>query len=490
MSWNGVRLAKQIWLPRLREQHGQNAQQRIPLPPNERRSNVRGRDCGRRRGTQPDCSGYGDVLASIRKKQPVWRTLMIRWSILALFVAGTAVASAQAADAPAEIKLGTLYASSGRYASISMPVHDGLKLWIDEKNAAGGVYVKAFDKKIPLKLVAYDDQSSTATAATLYNQLITQDKVDILIADSGSVLTSVAVPIARDHKMLLIDQTGTGAAFFTPDNPYIVLMADPVSSIWPKPLADFLTHDGPGLGIKRVAMLYSTNDFTGTQANSIRKFIGEAKSGVELVYDQGVPTETSNYTVLLNNIRASNPDAVLHLGYAPNDIAFLRNVQDNGIKFKLLFCIYPGIETELLEKNLGDKALDYVFTYVTSTDIPYKAEFGMSLKDYSDAWHKKYAGAKVEFGFNSIAGYTTGLVLEKALSVADSLDQLELRKAIFSLSGKLKTLDGTFELDANGGQIGELTPIGQFVPGEGGKPKLIIVWPHELANGKPVYPRP
>ena len=414
---------------------------------------------------------------------------MTRLSIVAAFLLAS-IGAAQAADAPAEIKLGTLYASSGRYASISMPVHYGLKLWIDQKNAEGGLYVKAFDKKIPLKLIAYDDQSSTATAATLYNQLITQDKVDILIADSGSVLTSVAVPIARDHKMLLIDQTGTGANFFTPDNPYVVLMADPVSSVWPKPLVDFLTHDGPGLGIKRIAMLYATNDFTGTQANSIRKFLSEANAGAGLVFDQGVPTETSNYTVLLNNIRAANPDAVLHLGYASNDIAFLRNVQDNGIKFKFLFSIYPGIETELLEKNLGGKAMNYVFTYVTSMDLAYKAEFGMSLKEYSDAWHKKYADTHVEFGFNSIAGYTTGLVLEKALAVSTSLDQLELRKAIFSLSGNLKTLDGTFELDANGGQIGELTPIGQFVPDEGEKPKLVTMWPHELANGKPIYPRP
>lgn len=95
-----------------------------------------------------------------------------------------------AADAPSEIKIGTLYASSGRYASISMPVHNGLKLWVDQKNAEGGVFVKAFDKKLPIKLVAYDDQSNTATASTLYNQLITQDKVDLLVADSGSVLTA------------------------------------------------------------------------------------------------------------------------------------------------------------------------------------------------------------------------------------------------------------------------------------------------------------
>src|SRR5713101_7260054 len=350
---------------------------------------------------------------------------------------------ARAAEAPAEIKLGTLYASSGRYASISMPVHSGLKLWIEQKNAEGGVFVKAFDKKIPVKLVAYDDQSNT----------------------------------------------GTGASFFSPENPYIVLMADPVSTIWPKPLADFITQDGPKLGIEKVALIYATNEFTGTQANAVRKFIKESGSGVELVYDNGVPTETSNYTVLINNIRASNPDAVVHLGYAPNDIAFLRNLQDSGVKFKMLFCIYPGLETELLEKNVGDKGLNGVYTYVPSSEIAYKADFGMSLPDFKKAWDKKYADGKVEFGFNSVAGYTTGLVLEKALSVTDSLDQMALRKAIFSLSGKLRTLDGTFELDQTGAQIGEITPLGQLV-NEGGHIKFVTVFPHDVANGKPLYPAP
>jgi branched-chain amino acid transport system substrate-binding protein len=414
---------------------------------------------------------------------------MIRLSLVAALLAAVATTSVRAADAPSEIKLGTLYASSGRYASISLPVHYGLKLWIDQMNADGGAFVKAFNKKIPLKLIAYDDQSNTATAATLYNQLITQDKVDILIADSGSVLTSVAVPIARDHKMFLFDQTGTGATFFTSDNPYIALMADPVSSIWPKPLTDFLTQQGLGLGIKRVAMLYATNDFTGTQAAAVRKFIKESNSGVELVFDEGVPTETSNYTVLLNNIRATNPDAVVHLGYPSNDIAFLRNVQDSGIKFKFLFSIYPGAETELLEKNLGNKALNYLFTYVTASKISYETNFGMPLKEFRKAWDKKYAGGHVEFGFNSVAGYTTGLVLEKTLATADSLDQLDLHKAVFAQSGKLKTLDGTFELDATGAQIGEATPIGQLIL-ENEDVVLKVVWPPQFANAKPVYPHP
>jgi branched-chain amino acid transport system substrate-binding protein len=193
--------------------------------------------------------------------------------------------------------------------------------------------------------------------------------------------------------------------------------------------------------------------------------------------------------VLLNNIRATNPDAVVHLGYPSNDIAFLRNVQDSGIKFKFLFSIYPGTETELLEKNLGNKALNYLFTYVTASKISYETNFGMPLKEFRKAWDNKYAGEHVEFGFNSVAGYTTGLVLEKTLATADSLDQLDLHKAVFAQSGKLKTLDGTFELDATGAQIGEATPIGQLIL-ENEDLVLKVVWPPQFANAKPVYPHP
>ena len=412
----------------------------------------------------------------------------------AMLVAGLAMATrAMAADAPAEIKIGTLYASSGRFASISMPVYSALKLWADQKNAEGGVFVKAFDKKIPVKLVAYDDQSNTATASTLYNQLVTQDKVDLLVADSGSVLTAPAATIARDHKMFLFDQTGTGASFFSKENPYIALMSDPVSTIWPKPVADFISHDGPGLGIKKIAILYSTNEFTGTQANAFRKFVKDSGAPIEIVYDQGVPTETTNYTVIIiNSINNTQPDAVFHFGYAPNDIAFLRNVQDVGIKFKMLFCIYPGLETELLEKNVGIKGLEHIFTYVPPSELDYQVNFGMNMKEYKAAWDKAYPEGKIEFGFNAVAGYTTGLIIEKTLSVASSLDQLELRRANFSLSGELKTLDGTFALDEMGGQIGELTPLGQLELDDKNPEKLkfISIYPHETATGKPVYPRP
>lgn len=407
--------------------------------------------------------------------------ILLGLSLLVSAFAGVA----QAQTAPAEIKIGSLHASSGPFASISMPVYYSFKMWVDQTNAAGGVYVKPYNKKIPIKLISYDDQSSTATAATLYNQLITQDKVDLLVADSGSVLTSVAVPIAKEHKMFLFDVSGTGGTFFTKDNPYIALMANPVSTIWPKYIADFLDSTGVAAGIKTVAILYATNDFTTTQANAVRGFI-KADGKLKIVYDQGVPTSTSNYTVLINNIANANPDAVLHLGYAGNDIAFFRNLQDSGQKFRFVFGIYPGEEQDELTKNVGVAGLTNIFSYVPPSAYDYVPNFGPTLEQFHQMWEKAHFPG-VEFGANAIYGYMTGLVIERTLATTESLDQMAIHNAVFGLSGKLKTLDGSFAVNEMGAQVGEITPLGQLqADGKGGL-KLVVVYPPDLMNGKPIF---
>lgn len=410
---------------------------------------------------------------------------MLLASAMALpMLAGAPALAASPSTPPTEIRIGDLHADTGPFAAISMPVYYGLKLWVDQTNASGGAYVKAYDKKIPLKLISYNDQSNPATAATLINQLITQDHVDMLVSDSGSVLTAVAVPIAKEHKMFLFDPTGTGAPFFTNDNPYIALLADPASTIWPEYIADWLDTEGVKHGIKTVAILYSTNDFTGTQAKAVKGMIEKAGK-LKIVYDQGVPTSTSDYTVLLTNIANHNPDAVIELGYPGNDIAFLRNLENSGDQFKFVFTPYPGLEPELLKKNVGMDGLDGIFTYVTGANYQFKVTKGMNLPEYQKAWEAAYAHTPgAEFGFNAIAGYTTGMVLQETLANAKSLDQMAFHDAVFGLSDKLVTISGPFKLAADGGQIGEITPLGQVRrEGKDGM-KFVIVYPPTFANGE------
>jgi branched-chain amino acid transport system substrate-binding protein len=299
------------------------------------------------------------------------------------------------------------------------------------------------------------------------------------------VLTSVGVPIAKEHKQFLFDVSGTGAAFFTNDNPYIALMGDPVSTIWPHYISDFLADEGAKAGIKTVAILYSTNDFTGTQAAALKGFF-EKDAKVKVVYYQGVPTSTSNYTVLINNIAALNPDAVLELGYVGNDIAFLRNLQDSGNQFRFVFSIYAGTEKDEIEKNVGVSALTNVYSYVPPSNYEYTPEVGMTQKQFRAAWEAKYPPGTVAFGANAVYGYMTGLVVERTLATTKSLDQMDIHDAVFALSGKLKTLDGTFVLRKDGAQIGEVTPLGQLQPAGKDELKLVAVYPPDMANGKAV----
>jgi branched-chain amino acid transport system substrate-binding protein len=107
----------------------------------------------------------------------------------------------------------------------------------------------------------------------------------------------------------------------------------------------------------------------------------------------------------------------------------------------------------------------------------------MTLDQFREAFEKAASGGGVEFGFNAIAGYTTGLVLQETLAHTTALDQEALRTSIFGLSGKLKTLDGTFAIDEHGAQVGEITPLGQIAP-DGKGVKLTVVYPHDLATGK------
>ncbi len=406
---------------------------------------------------------------------------ILRRCTAAFAAMGLVMAASHAAPAPSVITIGTLYASTGSFAVPSLGQLEGLKFWADAVNRDGGVFVKAYARKIPVKIVAYDDQSSTSTATTLYNQLITQDKVDVLVADFGSVLTSVAIPLAAEHHQLLIDPTASGANFFTKKTDYLADVSIRSSAIWPIPLVRFLQQQK----VNRVAIVFDANDFDASQAETMKQELG--KAGVTPVYYHGVPTTESNYTVLLHTMAAAKPQAVLEFGYPPNDIAFLRTLAQSGMHFGMTFTIFPGQLIDLMVKNVGADALAYTYTYSTPPLVRYDhVTDGLSTagfeRAFQDAAHKAPT-------FLDAAGYNTGVVVQHMLEAAPVFTQLAFHQALLDMSGKSTTLLGPFEINANGAQLGQPLPIAQLIP-NGMRPKFEVVYPPEQATAKPVYPAP
>lgn len=410
--------------------------------------------------------------------------MLKRMTLFLLFLLVPAVAVA-APSAPNEVRVGTLYAGSGAFASSSVPQYQGLRFWVYRVNAGGGVFVKAYDRRIPINLIAYNDQSRTGLAGSLYTQLITRDRVRILAADFGSVLTSVAIPLAKEHQILLIDPTGTSAKFFRGNNRFLVLTGLPNSGIWPTVLADFLIAHK----IERVAIIYSANDFTESQDQTLVSKIEAA--GIRPVYNHAVPNSTSSYTLLLHRAAARRAQAVIELGYNNNDIAFLQNLNAGGMHFAMVFTINPGLRVPLFLKVVGAQVLAGTFTYVTPPSLAYnKVNYGLGLRAFKRAfepWNRKHGN--VPMGLSVIAGYNSGLIIQKALETAKRYDSAALRAAIQAVSGHLFTLDGLFKIDSRGNQIGEPIPLGQFFMNQG-KLTLKVVYPSPVATAKPIYPAP
>ena len=394
---------------------------------------------------------------------------------------GSSGSSSSAGAAPAQITIGTTYSGSGSFAVSSLAELGGLKFWISHENGKGGVYVGAYKKRIPVKLVAYNDQSDPATAGVLTNQLITQNHVNILTADFGSVLTAPAVSIAQAHHMVLFDQSGTGIPFFTPSNPYIVLCNLPVSSIWPTVLSNFLVAKH----INNVAILYGTNDFDASQATTLQSKL--TKAGIKVAYYQGIPTSTTSYGTLLNTIHATNPGAVLELGYQPNDVAFLQAVQSSGLHFPMVFTVFPGQLLSLFQQDVGTQGLAYTYTYATNYFHNYTSvNEGMTTSQFLTQIAKAAPQSNNTVG---LLGYNTGLVIQAVLKQAKSLSQTDIRAAATAVSGHLNTLDGNFVINSEGAQIGELLPLGQLVPSSGSA-AMKVVYPSSQAQAQAVYPMP
>lgn len=401
----------------------------------------------------------------------------------ALAATGLAAGAASAATAPSVIKIGTLYAGSGQFAVSSQAQYQGLKFWAARVNKQGGVFVKAFNKKIPVKIIAYDDQSSTSTATTLYNQLITQDHVNLLVADFGSVLTSVAIPLAHEHKQLLIDVTGSSAGFFKGNNPYLADLSIPSSGVWPVPLAKFLIQEH----IKKVGIIYGSNDFDGSQADTLKAEL--KKAGITPVFDHAVPTNETNYTVLLHSAAAHQPQALVELGYMSNDLAFLKSLKSSGLHFPMVFTIFPGQFKALMEKNLGKDALKYTYSYPAPPIVKYNdANLGLGTDAFVKAWEA--AGSKSEPNFVNAAGYSTGILMGKMLGTSAKFTQEDFRTALQSFSGKVKTVIGPFALSSTGAQMGERLPVAQFQPQKDGSLKTVVVYPDAVKTGDAMYPSP
>jgi len=380
------------------------------------------------------------------------------------------------------IVIGTTISTTGSFTFASSQGVKGLQIWVDDVNKRGGIFVKEFNKKLPIKLVYYDDRSDKETVVKLYEKMVTEDKVDIPFAPFGSTLTGAAAAITEKHNNMLIIWSAASDAVYEQGYKYIVSATQCPNSLMPKPEVEHMAS----LGVKKMAVIYSDEPFTAGMAR-FAKSIGE-KLGMTVPIFEKYSPGTKDFTILLQKVQATKPDGFYAAAYMDDLKNIIRQMRELNIMFNYVYMVYSGMPQWL---DFGDEGL-YIFGHTLfHEDLRWKVNAGLDFQQFVARFNTLFPKAEYPPDFQTSLAYGAGAILEEMIKKAGSLNARDLKQAAIDLSGKLTVITGPYEIDAMGKQLQMPFTVTQVQKDKGtGKLKLVLLWPKAVANGEPIYPIP
>ena len=367
-------------------------------------------------------------------------------------------ASAQAAD---PVRIGVALSQTGNLADSAAPYFKGLDLWREQANARGGLAGR------PIEFVVYDDRSDPATAARLYEKLITDDKVDLVISSLGSATAATGSAVAEKHKMVMINGGGAAEAIQQRGFKYVFQTAARISSY-----ADGIVPMIEKYKIKSIALV--SRDYAA--ARDISKAIKEQIKGkdVKIVMDEYFPAGTADFSSQIAKGQQLQPDLWIGLLYPSEAIETVR--QFHSMNYMPKFFIANGVSQDDFIKSAGKDAEYALGMSLFEPSLPSEGN-----KEFVKTYRDKYNS---DPGYYSAFGFVAGTVLEAAVKKAGSVDNEKVREALTTL--KIGSVMGKHEVDPT--TYMQVGVKGLVVQVQNGKRE--VVWPEEYKTAEPKLPIP
>ena len=127
-------------------------------------------------------------------------------------------------EAQPPVRIGASASRNGSYAALGQNQLRGYELCVRHTNDKGGLLGRK------LELLVEDDHSAPATAARIYERLITQEKVDLVLGPYGSPMTVPVASITEKHRMPLVAPTIASTPFFKAGRQFIFMVFSPAEA--------------------------------------------------------------------------------------------------------------------------------------------------------------------------------------------------------------------------------------------------------------------
>jgi len=403
----------------------------------------------------------------------------MRTSARAFMVAAVSAAASLGLVAPSPaqqpVRVGASLSQTGTYAPFGPIQLRGYQLCIKHTNDKGGVLGRK------LELVVEDDQSQPATAARIYDKLITQDKVEAILGPYGSPMLEAVADVAEKHRMPMMAATGATSSIFKKGRKFVFMVLSPAETYF-----DGLIDMAAKRGLRTLAVVNEDTLFPGASARGTVDLA--KKKGLHVVLAEVYPKGTTDFSPILDSVRAANPDVLAVPTYFDDAVIVTRKLKELNVNPRM-FGASAGVDLPKFYEVLGRTA-EFVYgasqwepelvTLRAGGLIPVARQYP-GAREFVESYRQAFPGA--DLSYHSASGYGGCQILVEAMKRAGSLAGEKLREAILKMD--LHTVFGAFKVDQDGLQIAHKTLMFQWQDG-----KKVIVWPDEIAPGKPRFPTP
>src|SRR3989449_2274604 len=166
--------------------------------------------------------------------------------IVVIMAAALIFVTALDADAQAPIRIGASLSLTGTYAKLGKYQHEGYQLCQKDLNAQGGL----LGRKV--EFVVYDDQSLPPTGVRLYEKLLTDDKVDVVMGPYSSPVTEAVANVTEKYRKVMVSPLAATTSIFRkePRRKYAFMMLTPAEGYF-----EGLLEMAVKRGLKNVAVI-------------------------------------------------------------------------------------------------------------------------------------------------------------------------------------------------------------------------------------------
>jgi branched-chain amino acid transport system substrate-binding protein len=395
-------------------------------------------------------------------------------ALLVAGVTGCTTKQHTGGDQQPPIVVGSTLSLTGAFAATGIIHKIAGEEFVDRLNAAGGLLGR------PVKWTVLDDQSDTTKVGPLYEQLITQDKVDLILGPYATPNILAAMAVAERHGYVMPHHTAVLAPQLTYACQFPGWSIGPTpNSFIPNQLFDAVASlPTPP---KRIAVLTSQSgsaafvtDGLGADKNGVPTIA--AQRGLQVVLNEHYAPGTTDWTNLATKVRDANPDLVISNSLGVDTVGQLNAMKQLGYKPPLTFSLFPAPGPLL---GLGADGQGILSVSIFEPNQANVDRMGGDVRAIVDDFKTRATAQKVPytaFETQAAASWNAWQILAEGVKGAGSLDQKAICDSLHS-KGADTTFSGHLTFDQKVNNFWPTTLGIKQIQGA----EWVMVWPVDRA---------